>query len=394
VIDPVWLVVFLLPVAAASGWLAARWDQRDRSARGKYDLPAAYFKGLNFLLNEQPDKAIEVFVKVLEVDSETVETHLAVGNLFRRRGEIERATRIHQNLIARPNLDRGQRSQALFELAQDYFKAGLFDRAESLFQELAEVHQHSDQALRALVHIYEQEKEWEKAIAASRKLSRISGQKLDPVIAHYACELAEQAQRDGDSVLAEAMARRALNIDRNCVRATLILGQLHARAGNHKEAVRVWRRVGEQDPAFLVEAVSNISASYRALGDEDALYEFLNQALQRHGGDGLMLSLARMIETREGLRAAQDFVVDWLRRRPTVLGLYRLIELNLGQASSDAAAQDLRLLLGLIGKLSEEHQGYTCTQCGFRGKQLHWQCPGCKGWNTIRPGPGEYHAAA
>jgi lipopolysaccharide biosynthesis regulator YciM len=185
--DLLWL---LLPLAAASGWLAARFEQK-RHARQSFDLPSAYFKGLNFLLNEQPDKAIEVFMRVLEVNSDTVETHLALGNLFRRRGEVERAIRIHQNLIARPTLDKEQRSHALLELGQDYLKAGLFDRAENLFLELAEIRAHSEQALKLLLHIYQQEKEWEKAISITRKLARVSGKNLDEMIAHFYCELAD-----------------------------------------------------------------------------------------------------------------------------------------------------------------------------------------------------------
>jgi lipopolysaccharide biosynthesis regulator YciM len=383
VIQSYWLL--LLPLAAASGWWAARWDRRREVAdRHGYDLPSAYFKGLNYLLNEQPDKAIEVFVKALEVDSETVETHLAVGSLFRRRGEVERATRIHQNLIARPNLDREQRSQALFELGQDYLKAGLFDRAESLFLELAEVHQHSEQALRSLLHIYQQEKEWEKAIAVSRKLARASGTDMDELIAQYCCELAQQADAGGDSKQAEAMVKHALAADRDCVRATMLQARMLAREGKHAEALRAWRRLEEQDAAYLGEELPEILASFDALGDAEGARRFLEEALERHGGVALMLGRADLIETEQGNRVAQRFVVDWLRRHASVHGLYRLIELKLAEAEP-AARTDLELLRGMIGRLLEGQSGYVCSQCGFAGKTLHWQCPGCKGWNTIRP---------
>jgi lipopolysaccharide biosynthesis regulator YciM len=154
------------------------------------------------------------------VDTETVETHLAVGNLFRRRGEVERATRIHQNLIARPSLEPLQRSQALFELAQDYLKAGLFDRAENLLLELAEVNLHSEPALKGLVQIYEQEREWEKAAATLRRLVRVTGERQDRIIAHYDCELAEEAERAGRVDEALALTRRAIGADSHCVRAS------------------------------------------------------------------------------------------------------------------------------------------------------------------------------
>lgn len=382
-VDPFWLLL-LLPLAAASGWWAARWEQKRHPGKPEYDLPSAYFKGLNYLLNEQPDKAIEVFVKALEVDSETVETHLAVGNLFRRRGEVERATRIHQNLIARPDLEKNQRSQALFELGQDYLKAGLFDRAESLFLELAEVHQHSEQALRNLVHIYQQEKEWENAISVSRKLARATGIRLDDVIAQYYCELAEQAEAGHDYKLAEAMIKQALSAARNCVRATLFFGRMQASQGDHRGAIRTWRRIEEQDPQYLGEVAPWIAESYQAVNDEKGLYDFLKGALDRHDSITLMAALLDVIERREGSKAAQRFLVGWLRRHPTVHGLHRLIEFKLAEAN-EAARGDLELLSGMIGRLLERQQGYTCQRCGFRGKALHWQCPGCKGWDTIKP---------
>jgi len=383
VIDGTVLLWLLLPVAAASGWLAARWDAARRPGN-RYDLPAAYFKGLNYLLNEQPDKAIEVFVKVLEVDSETVETHLAVGNLFRRRGEVERATRIHQNLIARPNLDRAQRAQALFELSQDYLKAGLLDRAENLFQELAEINQHADAALRNLLGIYEQEKEWQKAIATSRKLGRVTGTDSEPVMAQYTCEIAEEAERDGDLEIAREYAQRALDIDRDCARATLLLGRLAAAQGRHAEAIRIWRQVAQQHPVYLAEAIPGIHASFTATGDEAGLEKFLRSVLEAEGNPTVMLELADIIERRDGPRAAQVFVVEQLRKHRSVLGLYRLIELSYAQAN-EAARGDLEILKGMVGRLAQAEKGYACKQCGFGGRQMHWQCPSCKGWNTIAP---------
>ncbi|MDA8364046.1 MAG: lipopolysaccharide assembly protein LapB [Gammaproteobacteria bacterium] len=384
-IDLLWL---LLPLAAASGWLAARLDQKRHPGRTAKELPSAYFKGLNFLLNEQPDKAIEVFIQMLEVDSDTVETHLALGNLFRRRGEVERAIRIHQNLIARPTLDKHQRSLALLELGQDYLKAGLFDRAENLFLELAEIRLHTEQALRFLVHIYQQEKEWDQAIAVSRRLARASGRSQDEVIAQFYCELAEQAFAEGNPTLARRLVGEAFGADRNCVRASILLGRLEVDAGRHREALKAWKRIEEQDPVYLGEVASLIAASYQAVNDEAGLYDYFGGLLRRHGGIALMLALADVIRSREGVRAAEEFVTGWLRRQPSVQGLHRLLDLNL--VAADASAQaDLNLLQGVIGQLLEQQQGYLCQECGFRGKALHWQCPGCHRWNTVKPIPGQ-----
>lgn len=379
--DLLWL---LLPLAAASGWWIARLEHKHRRAKGARDFPSAYFKGLNFLLNEQPDKAIEVFVKVLEVDSETVETHLALGNLFRRRGEVERAIRIHQNLIARPTLDKEQRSQALLELGQDYLKAGLFDRAENLFLELAEYRLHNRQALHFLVQIYQQEKEWEQAISTCRKLARAAGKNLDDVIAQYYCEMAEQATAHGDTSAARNAIRQALSADRQCVRASILLGRLEAAQDRNSEALLAWKRIEDQDAHYLGEVVEEMVESFKALNDEDGLYEYLRATLQTHGGVSLMMALASLIEKRKGVDAAEEFVVEWLHREPSVHGLHHLIDLHLAQADA-SNKDDLTLLRSIIGALVEQQRGYVCRQCGFKGKSLHWQCPSCKRWNAMKP---------
>ncbi len=389
-IDALWLL--LLPVAAASGWLAARWDQGGRR-HGRGDLPQAYLEGLNFLLNEQPDKAIEVFIRALEVDPDTVETHLAIGNLFRRRGEIERATRIHQNLIARPSLARGQRYQALYELAQDYHKAGLLDRAENLFQELVEAGQHTEPALRSLLDIYQQEKEWERAIQTCRRLGRETGRRMDAQIAQFYCEQADEAVARGDGAGAERLAARALGVDPGCVRANLLLGEAARGRGDLRRAIRLWRRVEAQDPQYLGEVVPRVVEAYRRLGDEEGLRAFLREALDRYDHLVLMLAMVDLLAEREGGRAAQAFVVDWLRQHPSAGGLRRLIQLRLAEAPDGAGRRDLEVLLSIIEDLLARQPSYACVQCGFEAKTLHWQCPSCKRWATVKPSL-EHHGAA
>ena len=377
------LLWLLLPIAAASGWLAAKADQKRRRSSSR-DLPSAYFMGLNFLLNQQPDEAIEVFIKVLESDTATVETHLALGNLFRRRGEVERAIRMHQSLISRPTLDKFQRSQALLELGQDYLKAGLLDRAEHLFQELVEMRLQTEAALHFLVQIYQQEKEWHKAIAASRKVARISGKRQGDVIAQFYCELAEQLIAAKGFASVRRHIVRALSHDPRCVRASLLLGQLESLEERHREAIKAWKHIEEQDPHYLGEVANQIATSYRHLNDEPGLYDYFSGVLQRHGDVMVMLALADIIRHRDGIAAAENFVAMWLRIQPSVHGLHRLIELNLTSADSTHRS-DLTLLHGIITNLVTQQRGYGCLQCGFRALSLHWQCPGCQRWNSIKP---------
>lgn len=374
----------LLPLAAASGWYVARWGIRRTSGRRELALRSTYFRGLNYLLNEQPDKAIEVFLKIAEVDSETVETHLALGNLFRRRGEVDRAIRIHQNLIARPSLDADQRTHALLELGEDYMRAGLFDRAENLFSELIQIGAHKPSALRHLLAIYQQEKDWDKAIETAERLERASRDSMGSVIAQYYCELAEEARARSDTEDARRQLSQALARDRRCVRANIILGRMAREAGDHEAAIRAYRQVPDQDIEYIPEILEPLLASYAALDRHDEARAYLEELMQRYDGISPVLALAGMLLEREGEQAAVSFITRHLRQRPSVRGLDYLIGLNL--ARSEGPARDtLMILHDLTRKLLDGKAIYRCSHCGFGTRTTHWQCPSCKQWNTVKP---------
>ncbi len=379
--DLLWL---LLPLAAASGWYAAYREQRRHPSPKGGGLSQDYFRGINYLLNEQPDKAIELFTQMLEVNTETVETHLALGSLFRRRGEVERATRIHQNLIARPTLDQAQRAQALCELAVDYHKAGLLDRAESLFLELAEIPAHAEQALRSLMHIYEQEKDWDKAIAAGRRLAQTAGRSLESVIAQYHCELGERALDAGNHALARTCVADALAIDPLCVRANILGGRVAEARGQDREAIAAWQKIEQQDATFLDEVIGDIAASFRRLHEEPQLRAYLDDVARRQPGMRTLLTLAELIGARDGESAAQVFIAERLRQQPSVPGLKRLIDLQVAQDAPETRTT-LDLVKNIIDLLAAQQEGYQCRQCGFRGRVLHWQCPACHEWVTMLP---------
>ena len=381
-IDLLWL---LLPLAAASGWLVGRYGARRREAAAAADdLRSNYFKGINYLLNEQPDKAIEAFIKVLEVDSETVETHLALGNLYRRRGEVDRAIRIHQNLIARPNLESEQRSEALLELGHDYLSAGLLDRAENLLQELAESGDYRVQALRQLIDIYEQEKDWHKAIDSARLLEKATGNHLSPVIAHYQCEVAERLRQADDEAGALDQVKKALASHDQCVRASILEGDILTDLGEHERAIRAYQRVEEQDPDYVPETIERIQYCYRALERSEEMDAYLNGLMDRYGWATPMLALADMKRDREGTEGAIEFMSEQLRRRTSVRGLDRLLELELQDADAEKGAH-VSILKDLTGELLSDRPIYKCLHCGFPARLLHWQCPSCKHWNTIKP---------
>jgi len=376
---------FLLPLAAASGWLVGRYGKRRReTAAAAEDLRSNYFKGINYLLNEQPDKAIEAFIKVLEVDSETVETHLALGNLYRRRGEVDRAIRIHQNLIARPNLESEQRSEALLELGHDYLSAGLLDRAENLLQELADSGDYRVQALRQLIDIYEQEKDWNRAIDSARLLEKATGNHLSPVIAHYQCELAQRFRESGDTTRGLEMLKQALATHDQCVRASILEGDVLADLEEYERAIRAYQRVEEQDADYVPETIERIQYCYRALNRPDDMDTYLNGLMARYGWITPMLALADLKHERDGAQGAIEFISDQLRRRTSVRGLDRLLELELENAGAADGAH-VSILKDLTGELLADRPIYKCLHCGFPARLLHWQCPSCKHWNTIKP---------
>jgi len=390
------LAAGLLPVAAFTGWLLGRRSKARDGDCPRDALSADYFKGLNYLLNEQPDKAIEVFVRLLEVDSETVDTHLALGNLFRRRGEVDRAIRIHQNLIARPTLERSQRHQALYELACDYLKAGLLDRAESLFRELADDPEFGQRALGELLEIYQQEKEWDRAIATAQRLAAGKGRTLGPLIAQFQCEQAEAEWGRGEQSTAMRSIRRALAADNRCVRATLLEGEIALATGAFRTAIRVLKRVEEQDPDYLPEVVEPLRSAYRQAGRPLEMLNYLREVLRRHEDISLTLALVELLRQQQGEREAAAALAGALRAHPSVRGMAHLIDLRLA-SQQPPSRDDLLVLKGLIDELLEARPRYRCQSCGFGGRQLHWQCPRCKQWSTTKPIRGvetEMRAAA
>ncbi|VAX06962.1 Lipopolysaccharide assembly protein LapB [hydrothermal vent metagenome] len=379
------LLLLLLPVAAASGWLAAkRSDRRQDASPPEANQSPAYFKGLNYLLNEQPDKAIDVFVQMLEVDSETVETHLALGNLFRRRGEVERAIRVHQNLIARPTLNRDQRAQALLELGQDYMRAGLFDRAENLFSELIEINQYPEQALQNLRVIYQQEKDWKKCLEVASKLESITDEALYAESAHYYCELAQIARSSKDYSSAASMLKKAQSCNRNCVRATMVQGATEVERGNYKAAIKIFKRVERQDHTFVPEVLPSLIECYQQLNNRSGLVTYLWQLFKRQKSIAVALALVELIKEDDGEQAAADFIAEYLREYPNLDGVHKLIALN--QSSAEAGeSETLSILYTQISLILEERPAYKCKQCGLAVKMLHWHCPGCKSWDSIKP---------
>ena len=372
----------LLPVAALSGWWIGRLNQeKERSPK---NIHPEYFKGLNFVLNEQPDKAIEVFIRMTEVDSETVETHLALGNLFRRRGEVDRAIRVHQNLIARPTLNQDQRAHALLELGMDYMRSGLLDRAEKLFLELVNLDLYLNEAYSHLLEIYQQEKDWENAISVAKKNEIISGENFSPIIAQFYCEIAENDLNIGKINKAKEKIDDAISFNSKCVRASIIEARIFQLKGKIDYAIKSYKRVELQDSNYITETISPLYDCYKEKGNINEFIKYLRELVKKYSNIDTLLTLTELIAEYESEDVAINFVFQELRNRPTVQGVDKLVEYTLNK-SEGVTYEYLSTIKQLTTKLIEKKPTYKCSNCGFDAKMLHWQCPGCKHWESIQP---------
>ena len=379
------VMAMLLPVAAASGWFAARRAARKEAERLRREsVGAAYFRGLNYLVNEQPDKAIDVFVRMLEVNSETVELHLALGNLFRRRGEVDRAIRIHQNLVARPALSRSQRSQALLELGQDYLRAGLLDRAEGLFRELVDTDQQVKPALRNLVLVFQHEKEWGQCLEASRRLEELGDFSQGHDQVHYYCELAAEACDKGDHDTALVLLRQAEQADPANARSQLMQAELAMVKEDYPEAIRLLEAVEVRHPNYVAELIEPLATCHEQLGREDEWQVYLREQYAKHGSLPLMRAIADDLLNKQGAPAAVDFVSEHLSSRPSLRGLADLIDLRLAE-TGESSTEFMLLLKQLVDRLVGDMPAYQCHRCGFAARSLQWQCPGFRAWGTMVP---------
>jgi lipopolysaccharide biosynthesis regulator YciM len=381
----IYLLPLLLPVAALSGWYWGRHSQSSGSAnKNTRKLPSDYLVGLNYLINEQPDKAVDIFIKMLEVSGDTFETHLALGNLFRRRGEADRAIRIHQNLIALPQLNKQQRHLALAELGQDYFRAGVLDRAEKIFLQLLEGNEKQITHLQSLLYIYQQQKDWQQAIPVAQRLEKLTRISLRAETAHYYCELAEVAYAANNIESTQRYLQQALSSDSQCARASILQGNIAASQADYKNAIRSYKQVKQQDPEFISEIIAPLSRCHEQLNDQQGLIDYLEQCLQEFPRISVVLALAEYLRRLRGDKAAIEFIAQQIQLHPSLRGVGRLLDLYLANSQGDTK-EKLLILRDLVSGLLADKPVYRCGECGFASKTLFWQCPRCRQWNSVRP---------
>lgn len=382
-----WLLI--LPLFFTLGWIAARVDIKQLIAESTA-LPAAYFKGLSFLISDQHGKAIEAFSEAVQANTDSLELHFALGSLFRRTGETDRAINMHLNLLAKKELTPNQKDAVKAELAQDYLKAGLYDRAEELFKGLNDT-RYQQPALNALLEIYVREREWAQAIVTATELERLSGVPFRKEIAQYSCELAMNAIIAQQQDTARVHLNMALDANKNCVRANVLLGDLEASNGAHQAAISHWKRIEFQQPEYLGLVAGKMLKSYRADSKLKQGLTQLNTYLETYQLPSLMSALYEATLAEEGAEKAAKLAKNELIRQPSLATLDQLLQARAmaDETNKKGHSQDIQLMQQTVRNAIGKRAAYHCDQCGFRAKQHHWQCPACNAWEALPAEPSE-----
>lgn len=374
-----WLIV--LPVFFGLGWLAARIDIKQVLSETR-SLPAVYFKGLNHLLHGEPNKAIDIYVDIAKHHAETVDLQFTLAHLFRQRGELERAIRMHQRLLSRKDLNEGQRQFATLDLAIDFMKAGLYDRAEYLLYELADT-DYARQARIELLTIYQQEHEWSKAIEVA-SLLRDESHTYQHEIAQFNCELAANAIIHGQPDIGREYLQKALQENRQCTRARLMLGEIELEADHPSAAIQHWLAIEAQDVHYLALSARLLLRAYAKLNNEEEGEAVLLRLLRHYPHLDILDLLYERILARRGATALYEFIRERLREYPTISGLCKMLEAQL-LIAPDSQKSELTMMIHLIDENMPDQNKYYCHDCGFKTRQYFWHCPACMKWETYIP---------
>lgn len=381
--ESTFLLAGLFLLLAAAGWALGRFGERDEDEDAPPPLNIDYLKGLNFLLNEQTDQALEHFLKMVRVDDKTIETHFALGSLFRRRGEVDRAIRIHQNIIARPDLAAEQRDQAMYSLAKDYLRAGLLDRAENIFGQLAQGSRYQVEALENLCKIYEQEREWQRAIESGQKLEVLSGQSLALQIAHYYCELAEQALSNKDFNAARAFVKKAQSGRPRTQRGALTRAHIAHETNDSKTALRLYHRIIDENTYLITEALPALVKIYEFESTIGQLDKSLRALLAKTPEMKTDVAYTAIVNDIGGINIIDECVEEYMLNEPTLTEFVDIQAVNASSAADRSSA--LAKVRAALSKLASTIPRYQCKECGFSSQRLLWQCPSCRDWETQRP---------
>ena len=378
----IWLFLLIL-AAIIIGWLLGRWQPFTKKNERPSDiLSEKYAKGLNYLLADDSDNAIKIFTDLIEVNKDTIEIHIALGNLFRSKGEVDRAIKIHQNLLARPNLTRKQRHMVIAELASDYLKAGLLDRAEKLYREMIGLNADPQQAYRRLLDLYITEKSWEEAVECAQMLYKMGEPEANVMYSQCLCEIAGNAIDSGNNRLARNSLDRALEVDAGCVRAALILIRLHLKTDNTATAKGIFLRLIRQSPEYMGLYIEPARQIYHS--NESQVYqEFLENQYQQHSSTRLAIALLEHYARNQEIEKARQFLSAVLNKSPSFEAFE--FALRFLKSNPDQLGETWETLSTFLKTLQDKKIEYVCSRCGYESHAIQWLCPSCRNWASMKP---------
>ncbi len=370
--------LLVLPLVFFAGWLFSK--RRGKRVRRQLRFSNEYFQGLNYLLNDEQDKALDIFIKLVEMDWDTVDTSLALAAIFRRKGEIDKSIKLHQSLLARPSLPAEYKSRVLLELGRDYQLAGWLDRAEGLFNEVLKDSIYSQDALQHLIDVYQQEQEWQAAIDVAEQYQKQAGIDFSTRVAQFYCELSEQQHHNGNMKGAELLASKALSCDENCVRASIILARLAMQTKQYKKALRFLKQVEHQNAQYIPLIITDLLNCYRHDTSAKQLIRYLKELEKKHQDLNISAQTADYIAQEEGAVAALDYLSASMMKRPQLKGLKKILQLQIEQNNCKSEQ-----LTQIVAEMLKSQSDYQCDHCGYSANTLFWLCPSCHSWSSMKP---------
>lgn len=376
------LLWLLLPVAATAGWFAGRRGMQSSSPDAYWNYTSNFHKGLSHLFNDRTANPADLFENLSDTDRDTADTHLALGNLYRRRGEVDKAILLHESLLEKPELGEEVAAAARYELARDYDSAGLLDRSESIFQELIGKGQRVEDAYTSLLQLHERERDWSEAIEVAQRLGEVSGRSQSELIAQYHCEMAEQAIKDGYSQEAPALLEKSLKEHAGCARAHIMLADIAMQNNDHLSAIEHYDRVAAERPELMPEIIRPRFDALIQSGDQGSLESFIKQIQSQRNAYSVIRTTRTVIEQHYGDELADKFFKEQILKRPSLKGLRDWAHDQMKIAKPDEKDK-VAVICSMLDQVIEDKPIYQCGSCGFRGNVLHWRCPSCGNWDSV-----------
>lgn len=379
------LLFLLLPVAAGYGWFMGRNSIKQKRQIATQDLSIKYSTGLNYLLSNQQDKAIDYLLEALKVEDDTVEAHFAMANLFRRRGELDRALKVHEHLVRHVKLPSKEKQHAVFELGKDFLSAGLYDRAEKMFERSLKSKPYGLKSLTYLMQIYQSTKDWQQGIALKKAIKKTKDKKLLHSLANFYCELATEALAKDDFIEVLELLEQALHYDAKSCRANWLMAKIYQNHQQYHEACQCYQDIYQQDKEYFPDVIDEMHYCYHQIGESAVFSQFIRKVYEETGSTSALIKYLSFVEQEKGRAKAQDYLLAALQRRPTIRGFKHFVKMQMSTTEASVDNQALDVIKELISAYLKVRPRYRCRTCGFNSSTHYWSCPSCHDWEQLKP---------